>query len=176
MAVDRSYTFPDGTTVELLPVPPLTLEHIVNSEAGKPKPPTIRVGTNRRAEANPDDPTFKVALTAWEQGKQKRVLLYLAVHGVKTDPPEDFMDEHAMYLDPSASFDEMKYLWLASKLPDGAEIARFIEAVTSQTTVTEAAIQEAEDAHFQGDGERAADQDVSLQSTADGEHTDVAGV
>lgn len=172
MSSDRLFIFSDGTAVETQPVPSLALEHILNSEAGKPQVPIVEVtiaGKHKRREANPKDPAYIAAVKAWEGAKQKRLMLYLVAKGVNEEPPDDFVAEYAMYLPEGAAMDEFKYLWLCPKLEAEGEIERFIEHLMSQTTVTEAGVQEAA-ARFPSDGERQPDHRLPLPQQAVGEN------
>lgn len=156
--MDRTYEFSDGTVVEIADVPSLVLEHILNSEAGKPPVPVVEVNIrgHKRKQANPDDPAYQEALAAWRAQKQKRLLLFLVTKGVKDDPPEEFVDEYAQFLPDGATVEELKYLWLSAKLNTEDDIAQFTEALMSQTAITEAGLQEAAE-KFPGDGERVTD-------------------
>lgn len=164
MQAERIFTFPDGTSVETMDVPSTTVEHILNSEAGKPPVPIVEVtlaGKYKRREANPKDPDYLLALQAWEAAKQKRVMLFVVAKGVKDEPPEDFVAEYAMYLPEGAPMEEFKYLWLSPKLEGEGVIEAFIEHLLSQTAVTEAGVQEAAD-RFQGSGEWEPDHGLPL--------------
>lgn len=166
---DRLFTFTDGTEVALQEVPSLVLEHILNSEAGKPPVPVVEVTIrgHKRKQTNPDDPVYLEAVAAWEAQKQKRMLLFLITKGVADEPPEDFIDEYAQFLPDGASVEELKYLWLAAKLNETDEIARFTEALMNPTMVTGEGLDEAA-AKFPGDSERVADRSLSIQeSTGD---------
>lgn len=165
----RSYTFSDGTEVEIRDVPSLALEHILNSEAGKPTVPMVEVAIARghkRKEPNPNDPAYQGALAVWNAQKQKRTMMFLITKGVKDDPPEEFIEEYVQYLPDGASREELKYLWLADKLEDEREIARLTETLLSQTTVTEEGLEEAA-AKFPRDGERRPDPELGVQEAAD---------
>jgi hypothetical protein len=173
MALDRTFTFPDGTVVDTQPVSSLVIEQILNSEAGKPKVPiveTVVAGKHRRHEPNPKDPDYLKALVAWSADKQKRVMLFLIVKGVVDEPPEDFVAEYAMYLPDGASMDEFKYLWLVDKMADTDVIAALIDHIMSQSAITEEAVEDAA-AKFPSDGGGQPDQSVSLSSqTGDSNH------
>lgn len=166
----RTFTFTDGTEVEIQDVPSLVLEHILNSEAGKPPVPIVEVTMARghkRKQPNPQDPDYIAAVNAWNGQKQKRLLMYLVTKGVKDEPPPEFVEEYEQYLPDGASLEELKYLWLAEKLDGEDEIGRFTEALMSQTAVTKEGLEEAA-AIFPGDGERGADTGLGVQETAVG--------
>ena len=168
--MERTYQFSDGTVVEMAEVPSLVIEHILNSEAGKPPVPVVEVDIrgHKRKQANPDGPAYEAAVAAWQGQKQKRLLLFLITKGVKDDPPDEFVEEYAQYLPDGASIEELKYLWLADKLDDIDEIGRFTDALMGQTAVTQEGLDEAA-AKFSSDGGRNADHGLDVQETAGGE-------
>lgn len=168
--MERIYTFADGTDVLMAEVPSLVIEHILNNEAGKPSVPVVEVVIrgHKRKQTNPDDPDYQAAVERWQQQKQKRLLKFLITKGVQDDPPEDFIEEYAQFLPDDATPEDFKYLWLAAKLDTDAEIARFTEALMSQTTITEGGLEEAA-AKFPGDSGRDADRELALQEPAIGE-------
>lgn len=171
---ERTHEFPDGTVVHIQDVPPLVLEQILNTEAGKPQPPEVEVviaGKRRQKQRNPDDEQYRQSLQAWEAEKQKRVMRFLITKGVVDDVPEGFIDEYETYLPPGASYEEFKYLWLGSLMKDEAAITAFTETVVSQAVVTEGGLAESAD-YFPGDGERQPDHGLDVQETADGQDTD----
>lgn len=158
MAINRSYTFSDGTTVGLRGVPPLMVEEVLNSETGKPRVPRVpvqRAGVDRM-EDNPDDPAYTAALNAFEQAKQKRVLRFVALRAVADDPPPEFTEEALPFLPDGAGTKDIKYMWIASMLQDEDEVKSFVAAALGQTMTTPEGIAESE-AAFPGDGERAGD-------------------
>lgn len=166
MSLDRTFTFEDGTAVELLPLPPLVVEFVMNNQAGKPKPPMIEVERrgHRRHEPNPDDPDYLARLAGWNQAKQHALMKCFIDRGVKGAPSEDEYDTYAGYLPDGADEADIKYMWIADKLTTVAEVERFIDAVVSQTVPTEEGIAEAE-AVFPSDGQWQSDPSALDEST-----------
>lgn len=156
--LDRTFTFLDGTVVELDTPNPLTLEHIVNNEAGKPSVPKVAVTRlgHKRHELNPDDPDYKLARAAWQASKEKKMLLYIVTYGVKTLPPEEETDQLRMFLPEGATDGDLKYMWISQKLESTDELTRFINEVTGQIVPTEEGIAESE-AAFPSNRQPAAD-------------------
>lgn len=164
----RTYAFRDGTEVELQPVPSMVLEHIVNSEAGKPPVPVVEVTLARghkRKQENPNDPDYIQAVRLWEAQKQKRLLMYLLTKGVKNEPPPEFVDEYRVYLPEGTGIDELKYLWLAEKI-DTEEIGELTELIMSQTVVTSEGLDEAA-AKFPSDSERQSNSGMGVSEQTD---------
>lgn len=169
MAIDRTYVFSDKTTVTLRPISPLTLQHITSMEAGKPAIPMVEVviaGKKQKAQANPNDPDYLAALTAWEQEKQKRTLIFIATKGVAEDPPKASMDEYLAYM-PDAKQIDLKYMWVTEHLHDQDEITAFLNAALGQTVATEEGIAEAA-AAFPGDSQPGTDSGLVLESSPNG--------
>lgn len=151
----EGFQFEDGTLVHLRPIPPLVVNFITTSEAGKPQPP--RVPIQRRGvtkmEPNPDDPAYQQALAAWGAAKEQRLLKLFVERGVREDVPPEVVEQYAQYLPDGADISDIKFLWLADKMPTAQAVERFVEAVVSQTLATEKGIAESE-AAFPNHGER----------------------
>lgn len=104
---------------------------------GKPDIPKVEVlllGKYKQLEANPQHPGYIAALAEWEEKSNLAVLRYLCVVGVKGQAPAEFVEEHAVFF-PNATATEMKYLWVASRIPDD-DLAAFTEAVMGQGAPT----------------------------------------
>ena len=83
-----TYTFSDGTTIILKPIPPLLINMVNSSTKGKPKPPKIEVeyANGRKVlEDNASDPTYLESLEQWNQEKQLRLLKLIYTSGVEGD-------------------------------------------------------------------------------------------
>jgi hypothetical protein len=151
---NRKFIARDGTELTLRPLPKLILERLYNNTDGKPKPPIIEVeiaGQFKRMESNPNDPAFLARLQEWESAKNLRLLKFVAVEGVVELPPADFIRHYSEYF-PEETEQGMKYLWVVGLLgADGEDIPLFMEALTSQTAVTEKGLETASET-FPGDG------------------------
>lgn len=147
-----SFTFYDGTTVNLLPIPPLLINMINNSNKGKPIPPKIEVvyaGKSSVLEPNYNDPNYIVELEQWEMSKQIRLLKLIYTRGVEGDfyllasvDEINSLEELAEEIFSVPTEDDKKYLYIASKLVSTEEIERFQNAVLQLTVPTQDAIQD----------------------------------
>lgn len=120
----------------------LVLERLVNE--GRPHIPMVEVnllGKHKQLEANPNDEGYKALLAEWENDQRIKTLRYLFVIGVKGQPSQDFIDEQRPFF-PNSTDAEMKYLWVASRIPD-ADIDLFTEALMGQFRPTEKGMAEA---------------------------------
>lgn len=123
------------------PVSALIVQQIQNQ--GKPSIPKVEItllGKHKQLEANPEHPGYKAELKEWEENSNLAVLRYLCVVGVKGDAPADFIEEHRVFF-PNATAAEMKYLWVASRIPDD-DLASFTEAVMGQSVPTAKGLEE----------------------------------
>lgn len=123
--------------------------HRIQSE-GKPKIPQIEVtllGKHKQLEYFPGHEGYKARLAEWEDESQIALMRYLFVVGTKGEPPQEFVDEQAFYF-PTATPAEMKYLWVASRLPD-EDMAAFTEAILGKTIPTAKGLDESADS-FRG--------------------------
>lgn len=135
-----------GEEIELSnkPVSALIVQQIQNQ--GKPSIPKVEItllGKHKQLEANPEHPGYKAELKEWEENSNLAVLRYLCVVGVKGQAPAEFVDEHRVFF-PNATDTEMKYLWVASRIPDD-DLAQFTEAVMGQSIPTAKGLEESAD-------------------------------
>lgn len=120
----------------------LMLERITNE--GKPKIPRQEVtllGKHKELIANPNDPGYVALLEEWQGDQNIRVMRYMFNVGVAGVPPEEFVDEQRQFF-PNASPADLKYLWVASLLPD-ADIDKFTEAIMGRGLTTTKGLEEA---------------------------------
>ena len=120
----------------------LILERITNE--GKPKIPLQEVtllGKHKELQANPNDPGYLELKKEWEADQNVKVMRYTFTVGAKGQPPPEFVEEQRSFF-PSASESEMKYLWVASLLPD-EDIGLFTETVIGQNMTTAKGLEEA---------------------------------
>ena len=75
------------------------------------------------------------------------VMRYLFVIGTKGQPPQAFADEQSAFF-PNATAMEMKYIWVASRLPD-EDMAAFTEVVMGRSLPTAKGLEESADS-FRG--------------------------
>lgn len=109
------------------PVSALIVERLQNE--GKPKIPMIEVSILGRKQSEPHagHEGYQARLKEWEGESQIAVMRYLFVVGTKGQTPQEFVDEQSDFF-PNATAGEMKYLWVASRLPDD-DMGLFTEAV-----------------------------------------------
>lgn len=120
----------------------LMLERITNE--GKPKIPRQEVtllGKHKELHANPNDPGYLALLAEWQDDQNIRVMRYMFNVGVAGVAPEDFADEQRQFF-PNATDADLKYLWVASMLPD-ADIDKFTEAIMGRGLTTVKGLEEA---------------------------------
>lgn len=167
------YKFIDGTVVTIRGVA-LMLILGAQSEVGKPEPP-VRVvqmagGGVQHLPRGDDEPVLSEAeiaqikdpekrkaeeayaryrreLAEWMSERNTRMARLLFLAGVEDNPPPEIADLWKQM--GFATEMEIKFAWLASKLPDAASMEHFFETVTSLTTAGEEGIERAE-AMFQG--------------------------
>lgn len=190
------YTFPDGTAVQVMGIPPLVLMSL-QSDIGRPLPP-VRVvqmagGAKMEVPRKDNEPVlmpaqleqikdetkraeeqayyeYRLALAQWENDarvRQMRTLFLMSV--VDGPPPTDTALWQAIgFGDPF----EIKFNWLSSKLPTETAMAHFIEFITSLTMPTEEGIAAAEDM-FPG-ALPAGDQSLAKRDAVDAEAVEEA--
>lgn len=132
-----------GNEIELSdkPVHALIVQRI--GQAGKPKIPMVEVtlmGKHKQLEAHPQDPGYLALLAEWKEEAEIRASTYMFDVGVKGQPPQEFVDEHAPIF-PGATQSEMKYLWVCSLLPY-EDITAFSEALISRAAPTTKGLEE----------------------------------
>lgn len=123
------------------PVNGLVVERL--AQDGKPSIPLVEVklvGGRKQFEAHPGHEGYKAQLAEWQQESRIRILKYLFCLGVKGKPPQEFVDEHYNFF-PNATELEMKYLWIASLVPDD-DIDPLTEAIMGRTLPTTKAVDE----------------------------------
>jgi hypothetical protein len=132
------------------PISSLIVERL--QQEGKPKIPMIEVnlmGKHKQLEPHVGHEGYQARLKEWEAESQIALMRYLFSVGVKGTPPQEFVDEQSQYF-PGATDSEMKYLWVASMLPDD-DLGAFSEAVMGRTLPTTKGIEQAADS-FRGEG------------------------
>lgn len=139
-----------GEEIELSdrPISSLIVQRLQSE--GKPKIPMVEVtllGKHKQLEPHPGHEGYVARLKEWEEESQLAVLRYLFVVGTKGQPPAEFVEEQRGYF-PSATDSEMKYLWIASRLPDD-DMGAFTEAVMGRSLPTTKGMQESADS-FRG--------------------------
>jgi hypothetical protein len=120
----------------------LMLERVLN--AGKPTVPHIEItllGKHKEVQENRNDPSYLQALKDWESEQQLRMMRYVFDVGVNGAPPDWFVDEQLDYF-PNASRVDLKYLWVASRIPD-SDLQAFSEAIVGRTIATAKGLEEA---------------------------------
>lgn len=130
----------DEITLSDKPVSALVVERI--QAEGKPKIPMIEVSILGRKQSEPHvgHEGYQARLKEWESESQIALMRYLFIIGTKGQPPQDFVDEQRPFF-PNATDGEMKYLWVASRLPD-EDMAEFTEAVMGRTLPTTKAVEQ----------------------------------
>lgn len=141
-----------GTEIELSsqPVSALIVERL--QAEGKPKIPMIEVtllGKHKQLEPFPQHEGYQTLLKEWEAEGQLKLMRYLFIVGTKGAPPQTFVDEQASFF-PNATEQDMKYLWVASRLPD-EDMGDFVEAVMGRTLPTAKGMEQAADSFRSAD-------------------------
>jgi hypothetical protein len=91
-------------------------------------------------------------LLAWEQDRNARIIRVCVLKGVVDSPDsQDIQRIYAEYGVHNAY--EAKYLWISEMLATDDEVAKFTEAVLSQTAVTKEGLKAAAQS-FRGDDKR----------------------
>ncbi len=132
-----------GEEIELSPNPVSALIVERLQAEGKPKIPMVEVlllGKHKQLEPHVGHEGYQARLKEWEEEAQLKLIRYLFVIGTKGQPPQSFIDEQSPFF-PNASDVEMKYLWIASRLPDD-DMAAFTEAVMGRTLPTSKGLDE----------------------------------
>lgn len=144
--VRRVFITSRNTEIQLSdhPISALLVERIQSQ--GRPKIPMIEVtllGKHKQLEPFPSHEGYVARLREWEAESQMALMQYLFVVGVKGQPPQEFVDEQATFF-PNATDMELKYLWVASILPE-ADLGNFTEAIMGQTLTTNEGLKESAD-------------------------------
>jgi hypothetical protein len=144
----------NGNEIELSdhPISALIVQRL--QQEGKPRIPMIEItllGKHKQIEPHAGHEGYRARLAEWEEEAQMRLVRYLFVIGTKGTPPQEFIDEQAQFF-PNAPDSEMKYLWVASRLPD-ADIGDFREAVMGRTLPAAKGLNESAET-FRSEGER----------------------
>lgn len=162
------YRFADGTVVTIRGIAQMLL-YAAQSEVGKPQPPAREVrmagGGVQLIPRRDDEPVltpeqiakiadpakrreeeeyarYRAELNQWDIERNTRMARLLFIAGVEDSPPPEIAD-----LWKQMGFTgemEIKYAWLASKLPNAEAMAHFFETVTSLTVPTEDGLERAE--------------------------------
>lgn len=162
------YRFADDTTVTIRGVS-LMLILGTQSEVGKPEPP-VRVvkmagGGVQHISRREDEPVlseaeiaaiqdpekrkaeqeyarYRADLASWNNERNTRMARLLFLTGVEDNPPPEIADLWKQFGFHGEM--EIKFAWLAAKLPDAEAMNHFFETVTSLTTATEEGLERAE--------------------------------
>lgn len=135
-----------GNEIQLSPNPVSALIVERLQAEGKPKIPMIEVlllGKHKQLEPHVNHEGYQARLKEWQEEAQLKLIRYLFVVGTKGQPPQEFIDEQSPFF-PGASEAEMKYLWVASQLPDD-DMADFTEAIMGRSLVTAKGLDESAD-------------------------------
>src|SRR5690606_11453632 len=163
------YRFADGTVVTVRGIAQMLL-YGAQSEVGKPAPPLREVkmagGGVQRIPRRDDEPVltaeqiekiadpdkrraeedyarYRAELSQWDIERNTRMARLLFLVGVEDSPPPEIAD---LWKQMGFSGEmEIKYAWLASKLPSAEAMAHFFETVTSLTMPTEEGLERAEE-------------------------------
>lgn len=162
------YKFTDGTVITIRGVA-LMLILGAQSEVGKPEPP-VRVvkmagGGVQHVPRHDDEPVLTEAeiakiqdpdkrkaeedyaryrreLSAWMSERNTRMARLLFLAGVEDNPPPEIAD---LWKQMGFTTEmEIKFAWLASKLPTAASMEHFFDTVTSLTAPSEEGLERAE--------------------------------
>jgi hypothetical protein len=68
---------------------------------------------------------------------------YVLTEGVEENPPKDFIKRYKELYFPDATTDELKYLWVASFVPDQDDVSLLMRAIMGQTIPTSEGLEEA---------------------------------
>lgn len=165
-----TYTFPDGTVVTLMQIPAMLAADFYNTEHGKPEPPmkVMEESVGQIEVPDEEDEDYKNALAQWEMDHSLELVRFCALWGVKTDPAaDDPIIKRLSFIRKEAEVDELKYLWIMSKLTTDDSISAFIEAVIGQTTLTTEGVEEASDPdRFRDSRERKSSNGAQVQKRA----------
>lgn len=101
------------------------------------------LGKHQQLEANPNDPGYLTLLKEWNSEQNIANLVYLFNVGIKGQPPSEFVEEQTEFF-PEADRKTMKYLWVASQLPD-EDINTLSEAILGQSLPTEKGLAQSAD-------------------------------
>lgn len=143
-----------GTEIQLAdrPVSALIVERLQSE--GKPKIPMIEVtlmGKHKQLEPHPNHPGYLARLEEWQADAQMALVRYLFTVGTKGAPPQEFIDEQVSFF-PNATAQEMKYLWVVSRLPND-DMSALTEAILGQSIPTPKGLEEVADS-FRGADQR----------------------
>jgi hypothetical protein len=153
----RVWVTSEGVEFALRPIRALIVERIVNDTHGKPEVPMIEVligGKNKRLEPNPGDADYQARLVEWQKAKNFNLTFYLFTAGIQGSPPKAFVEEYLAYF-PEADALKLKYLWVASQMPD-AELESAMEAIMGQNETTQKGLSDAADS-FRSEDQRQPD-------------------
>ena len=112
-------------------------------QEGKPKIPMVEVllmGKHKQLEPHVGHEGYQARLLEWQEESNAAIMRYLFVVGVKGSPPPEFIAEQADFF-PDATAQDMKYLWVASRIPNG-DMGAFTEAVMGRGSPTLKAVEQ----------------------------------
>ncbi len=163
------YRFADGTVVTVRGIAQMLL-YGAQSEVGKPTPPMRKVkmagGGVQYIPRRDDEPVlseaeiaaiqdpekrkaeeayarYRAELNQWQIERNTRMARLLFLTGVEDSPPPEVAD---LWKQMGFTTEmDIKYAWLASKLPNADAMAHFFETVTSLTMPTEEGLERAEE-------------------------------
>lgn len=155
----KTVTLENGTVFHLKRISTLVLERLRADPRGKPVPPvqTVTYANGATAEeTNANDPDYLEALQEWRVNQAYRITRYALTEGISDNAPKDFVQRYRELYFPEASDDELKYLWVASFLPDQDAAIELMQIIVGQSVPTEKGFESAKET-FQGDGKRVSD-------------------
>lgn len=162
------YRFGDGSTVTIHGISPMLILG-AQSEAGKPEPPVRAVkmagGGVQHVPRRDDEPVltpeeiealanpgrrqaeeeyarYRADLATWHAERSARMARLVFLIGVEDSPPPEVA---ALWKQLGFGGEmDIKFAWLASKLPDDQAMQHFFDTVTSLTIATEEGLERAE--------------------------------
>lgn len=162
----RVFVTVSGAELGFKAIPPLILERLLSeSERGKPKPPLVEPGSlddeptykdkpkppmvevtiggkHKVMQAHPNDVDYQAQLAAWTKEQQFLIFRYLFSAGIAVAVPADFEADHREFF-PNVSTAYMKYLYVASLIPDDEDLVVLSQLIMGQTIPTQAGLEDA---------------------------------
>lgn len=131
-----------GEEIELSdkPVSVLIVERL--KQEGRPKIPMIETTILGRKQSEPHvgHEGYQARLKEWAADSEMAMLRYIYVVGTKGTPPPEFVEEQSTFF-PNATAAEMKYLWIASRMPED-DLGAFTEVLLGRAIPTPKAVEE----------------------------------
>lgn len=113
---------------------------------GKPQMPKIEVkipgSKHTRMEDNPTNPEYLKRLDEWREYSSIQIGKYLFGIGVKGQAPDDWIADNIEFV-PDATQKDLKYMWIASLVPDSNDVQALIEAILGFSVPTEKGVESA---------------------------------